>query len=65
MDNGPLLALPPERVTGLPKATPLVLNCTVPVGVPPEPVTVAENVTPLCPYTDGSDDEAIAVALFT
>jgi hypothetical protein len=72
VDNAPLLALPPERVTAEPKGCPLVLNCTVPVGVPVEPLelslTVAVNVTPLWPNTDVADDEATAAelaALFT
>jgi hypothetical protein len=67
-----MLALPPERVTGLPRITPLVRNDTVPVGDPIDPldasVTVAVKVTGNCPYTDGLSDEATAVelsALFT
>jgi hypothetical protein len=51
----------------------LVTNCTVPDGVPVEllevSVTVAVNVTPLCPNTDDpASDETTAVellALFT
>ena len=44
----PLVALPLESVTGDPKLTPSIANCTVPAGVP-EPgataLTVAVKVT--------------------
>ena len=40
-----LVALPAERVTGLPQFVPPVLNCTVPVGVPDVALTVAVKVT--------------------
>ena len=44
----PLVALPPTRVTAVPKFVPSIWNCTVPVGVP-EPgglaATVAVKVT--------------------
>jgi hypothetical protein len=68
VDNAPLLALPPERLTALPKACPLVMNCTVPpLGVPLElleaSLTVAVNVTPASPYADGLTEETAAVAL--
>jgi hypothetical protein len=72
LGNAPLLALPPERVTAAPNADPLVMNCTVPVRVPLEPLeaslTVAVNVTPASPYADGLTEETAAVellALFT
>ena len=60
-----LLALPPASVTALPKFTPLVLNCTVPVGVPAPgdtAVTVALKVTDW-PNTEGLTDEFTAVEL--
>lgn len=46
----PLVALPlPFRPTAVPKFVPSTLNCTLPVGVPVDPldesVTVAVNVT--------------------
>jgi hypothetical protein len=65
--NAGLTALPLESAAALPKFAPLSLNCTVPVGVPLEPVepslTVAVNFTPLCPYADGLDDETTPVKL--
>ena len=55
-----LVALPPLRVTAEPRFVPSTLNCTVPVGVPVDPldesVTVAVKVTD-CPATDGFTDE--------
>ena len=60
-----LVALPPESVTALPKFTPLVLNCTVPVGVPAPgatAVTVAVNVT-AWPNTEGLAEEVTAVVV--
>ena len=60
-----LLAFPAESVTALPKLTPLVLNWTVPVGVPAPgatAVTVAVNVTDW-PNTDGLTEEARDVEL--
>ena len=54
-----LLALPLDKVTALPKATPLVLNWTVPVGVP-VPVTVAVKVTAV-PGNAGFAEEVKAV----
>lgn len=63
--NAKLVALPPTRVTTLPKFTPLVLNWMAPAGVP-EPgataVTVAVKVGP-CPKTEGLTEEVSAVAL--
>jgi len=66
----PLVALPPLKLTGLPKSTPSILNCTVPPGVP-DPgalaLTVAAKVT-LWPNTEGLADEVTLVlvsALFT
>ena len=38
-------ATPATIVTALPKLVPSSLNWTVPVGVPPTPVTVAVRVT--------------------
>ena len=44
-----------------PEGDPSMLNCTVPVGVPPPGfVTVAVN-TVLCPYTVGFTDDVNAV----
>src|SRR5437773_1390824 len=47
-DMAPLVAAPPDKLTGRPKSAPSILNCTVPVGVP-DPgavaLTVAVNVT--------------------
>ena len=65
LESGVLLALPPDKVTVLPKFTPLVLNWTAPVGVPLPGVTaptVAVNVT-ACPDTEGLTDEATVVLL--
>ena len=40
------VAWPPRRATGrLPLATPSIENWTVPVGVPPGPLTVAVNLS--------------------
>ena len=65
VETDALVALPPDKVTALPKFTPLVLNCTVPVGVP-EPggsaVTVAVNVTD-CPNTEGLADDVTVVVV--
>ena len=65
LESAGLLALPPERLTALPKFTPLVLNCTVPAGVPvpgATALTVAVKVT-AWPKTDGLAEEARVVAL--
>jgi len=70
VEVAPDVALPPTRVTGAPKFTPSIVNCTVPVGVPvagATTVTVAVNVT-LCPKTDGLTDDVTVVVephLFT
>src|SRR5918912_3476823 len=61
----PEVALPADIATGEPKATPSILNCAVPVGVP-EPgalvVTVAVNDTDW-PYTEGLAEEETAVVV--
>src|ERR1051325_1823032 len=60
-----LVPTPPERATGLPKATPLVRNWTVPLGVPAAgatALTVAVKVTDW-PNTDGFTDEDTDVAV--
>jgi hypothetical protein len=57
------VALPPDKLTGLPKFTPLVWNCTVPVGVGPVPLTVAVKVTDWL-VTDGFAEEVTVVTLF-
>src|SRR6185369_10092559 len=61
----PLVALPPLRLTGVPKSDPSILNCTVPLGVP-DPgtlaLTVAVNVTGW-PNTDGLADELTTVVV--
>src|ERR1043166_2586911 len=61
-----LVAEPAVRLTALPKATPLVLNCTVPVGVPEPEVTVALKLM-LSRYADGlcEEDKAVDVAAVT
>jgi hypothetical protein len=52
------------RLTGVPKFAVSIINCTVPVGVPPPEagVTVAVKVT-LWPNTDGFTEEVTAVAV--
>jgi len=61
----PLVAVPPDNVTGDPKLLPSITNWTVPVRVP-EPgttaLTVAVNVTD-CPNTDGLVEAVTAVAV--
>lgn len=61
----PLVALPLDSVTELPKSEPSTLNCTVPLGVPLPgefAVTVAVKWTD-CPLTEGFADELTAVAV--
>jgi len=61
----PLVAVPLDRVTGLPKAEPSIENCTVPVRVPAPGATgftVAVNVTDW-PETEGLADEATVVVV--
>ena len=53
-----LVALPPTRVTGLPKFVPSIWNCTVPVGVP-EPGGLAATVA--VKVTDWAKTEGLAV----
>ena len=65
----PLVALPPESVTGDPKGLPSILNWTVPAGVP-EPgataLTVAMNVTWSDPAATATEWATVVVlALFT
>jgi hypothetical protein len=61
----PLVAVPPESVTGDPKLPPSTTNCTVPVRVP-DPgataVTVAVKVTD-SPTTDGLADKVTVVVV--
>jgi len=61
----PLVAVPPDNVTGDPKLLPSITNWTVPVRVP-EPgataLTVAVNVTDW-PNTDGLVEAVTAVAV--
>jgi hypothetical protein len=57
------VALPPDKLTGLPKFTPLTWNCTVPVGVGPVPLMVAVKVTGWL-ATDGFAEEVRVVTLF-
>src|SRR5439155_15121350 len=61
----PLVALPPDRVTGVPKSVPSILNCTVPVRVPAPGatgLTVAVKVTDW-PNTEGLTDELTVVVV--
>ena len=61
----PLVAVPPLKLTGLPKAEPSIENCTVPVGVPAPgatALTVAVKVTDW-PKTDGLAEEATLVVV--
>ena len=61
----PLVALPPEIVTGDPKLVPSIANCTVPLGVPvPGAValTAAVNVTDW-PNTEGLLEELTDVVV--
>ena len=65
VDVDPDVALPPTRVTGAPKFTPSIVNCTVPVGVPVAGgtgATVAVKVTD-CPNTDGLTDDVTVVVV--
>jgi hypothetical protein len=58
-----LVAVPPDRLTGVPKFAPSILNWTVPLGVPAPgatAVTVAVKFT-LCPNPEGLADELTAV----
>jgi len=61
----PLVAVPPDNVTGDPKLLPSITNWTVPVRVP-EPgataLTVAVNVTDW-PNTDGLVEAVTAVVV--
>jgi len=60
-----LVAVPPDKVTGPPKALPSIWNCTVPVRVPAPGATgftVAVKDTDW-PDTDGFTDEATVVVL--
>jgi len=60
-----IVAMPPDKVTGTPKAMRLSLNTTLPVGVPdpgPTAATVAVKVTG-SPNTDGLTDEVTAVVV--
>src|SRR5262245_22563265 len=63
-DVAELVATPPARAIGLPKLLPSTLNCTLPLGVPPVPVTVAVNVTGW-PKTEGFAEELTEVAELT
>jgi hypothetical protein len=61
----PLVALPPLKVTGLPKFDPSIVNCTDPVGVAVDgatAVTVAVNVR-LSLNTEGLSDEFTVVVV--
>jgi hypothetical protein len=60
-----LVALPPTKATGLPKITPSITNCTVPVGVGPKGmggITVAIQLTG-CPAVCGFAEEVTVVVL--
>ena len=60
-----LVAVPPLKVTGAPKATPSIENCTVPVRVPAPgdtALTVAVKVTDW-PNTEGLTEEATVVVV--
>src|SRR2546427_413395 len=68
--NASLTALPLESVTALPKFTPLVLNCTVPDGLPAPGVTAMTVLvkTTGWPNTEGLAEEVsndVVSALFT
>jgi hypothetical protein len=61
-----VVPLPPDKVTGAPKLTPLVWNWTVPLGVPEAGATgltlaVKETVWPA---TEGFAEEMIVVLVF-
>ena len=59
------MAVPPLRLTGLPKAEPSMENCTVPVGVPAPgatALTVAVKLTDW-PKTEGLTEEATVVVV--
>jgi len=61
----PLVAVPPDNVTGDPKLLPSITNWTVPVRVPEPGVTgftVAVKVTDW-PNADGLDETVTAVAV--
>jgi len=64
VDKLALVALPPDKVSALPKFTPFVVSCTVPLGVPVEDgevsLTVAVNVT-ATPEQAGFADEGTTV----
>ena len=60
-----VLAVPPDKATALPNGVPLVLNCTVPVGVAElgaTTLTVAVKVTDW-PETEGLAEEATVVVV--
>ena len=61
-DVAPLVATPPTSVTAVPKLDPSTRNCTVPVGVPLDEVTVAVKVIDW-PKAEGFAEEASAVAV--
>ena len=59
------MAVPPLRLTGLPKAEPSMENCTVPVGVPAPgatALTVAVKLTDW-PKTEGLTEAATIVVV--
>jgi hypothetical protein len=65
VETAALVALPPLNAIALPKSTPLIWNCTVPVGVPAPggtAATVAVNVTDW-PNTEGFADELTTAEL--
>jgi hypothetical protein len=55
-----LVAIPPDKVAGEPKLEPSIMNCTVPVGVPPVEVIVAVKLTEP-PTVDGFAEEITTV----
>jgi len=61
----PLVALPPDSVTGVPKGPPSIANWTDPVRVP-EPgatgLTVVVKVTD-CPTTEGAAEDVTVVVV--
>ena len=56
------VATPEPLRVPVPRVAAPSLKVTVPVGVPPVPVTVAVKLTD-CPYTDGFDEEVSVVVL--